>query len=469
MRVLRIPSFNFLAVCMDYFGDDRGHTRSNPSGSADYFNARGSGGASSSLLPYASGAVLCTSAERCVAGLSQQGSSAVLSATRPSAERHALRHRVVETLEDVFARLPARLVVGGSFAKGTDLPNDASDVDVVLLWEEFDDARYEELFSIVEDLLSGLDSGDYVVTNLGRVQDDGDDGYLSSGSRNEVNIEPWRLSGRGRASTTRHTWHISGAMEFVRPYCGDTDKCNCDILIGGDFPDGDVVEMLLSATPSQRSLWGPSLVERHVALLADQSSVVKDAILLAKWWKHQVVLPSVSSVRLSSFLLVLLTLNVARHSEHAVESEGAYNLFCQVLRAITQWKTLRVVWSWAELLDSGRLELRDECPLVLDIVNPTNNVARTVKSWAHVSSIAGMTLDLLSSQASRAPSNILVHDDWNGEESRQDSDSDICLERSPWEGFEDIITEDNCHMFGLNDYVFDKYGGMMGFSSWFGD
>lgn len=40
---------------------------------------------------------------------------------------------------------------------------------------------------------------------------------------------------------------------------------------------------------------------------------------------------------------------------------------------------------------------------------------------------------------------------------------------APWAGYEDVITEDNCHYFGINDYIFDKYGGMMGFTNWFGD
>jgi hypothetical protein len=36
-----------------------------------------------------------------------------------------------------------------------------------------------------------------------------------------------------------------------------------------------------------------------------------------------------------------------------------------------------------------------------------------------------------------------------------------------WDGNEHLVTALNCEQFGLNDYLYDKYGGMMGIDSWF--
>ena len=45
------------------------------------------------------------------------------------------------------------------------------------------------------------------------------------------------------------------------------------------------------------------------------------------------------------------------------------------------------------------------------------------------------------------------------------SDSD--LPKQTWEGNEHLVNIDNCEQYGLNDYLYEKYGGMMGLSSWF--
>ncbi len=37
----------------------------------------------------------------------------------------------------------------------------------------------------------------------------------------------------------------------------------------------------------------------------------------------------------------------------------------------------------------------------------------------------------------------------------------------PWRGFEDFVNIYNCEAFGLNEYVYEKYGDAMGFSAWF--
>ncbi len=71
-----------------------------------------------------------------------------------------------------------------------------------------------------------------------------------------------------------------------------------------------------------------------------------------------------------------------------------------------------------------------------------------------------------------------------------DCDSDEHLKGAPWEGHEDEVNEDNCDEFGqlssschfieivnktgfcfgawgLSDYIYDEYGGMMGSSQWY--
>jgi hypothetical protein len=41
--------------------------------------------------------------------------------------------------------------------------------------------------------------------------------------------------------------------------------------------------------------------------------------------------------------------------------------------------------------------------------------------------------------------------------------------RRHWVGNESVINIANCEEYGMNDYVYEKYGGMMGIDSWFGD
>ena len=38
-----------------------------------------------------------------------------------------------------------------------------------------------------------------------------------------------------------------------------------------------------------------------------------------------------------------------------------------------------------------------------------------------------------------------------------------------WQGNEQLVTRENCEHFGMNDYLFDKYGMAMGLTSWWDD
>lgn len=189
--------------------------------------------------------------------------------------------------------------------------------------------------------------------------------------------------------------------------------------------------------------------------------------MLLKWWNHQVVMTCDTTMRFKSFLLELLVLYAI--GEVGEGEPEAYDLFRHVLRLIVGWRHLRVTWSWGNLFDSGELRIRNQCPMVLDPENPTNNVARTMQKWAEGADIAERTLHVLSSPPG-TQAGILVARPWKAIPSEEDDDElSPQPRRPPWEGFEDFITEDNCEMFGLNDYVFEKYGGMMGFSSWYGE
>lgn len=47
------------------------------------------------------------------------------------------------------------------------------------------------------------------------------------------------------------------------------------------------------------------------------------------------------------------------------------------------------------------------------------------------------------------------------------SDTTTDSARKHWYGNEHLVNEMNCEDYGLNDYCYDKYGGMMGFDAWF--
>ncbi|CAE8598190.1 unnamed protein product [Polarella glacialis] len=277
------------------------------------------------------------------------------------------------------------------------------------------------------------------------------------------------MSGQGRARIQKHTWHVTGRMEFVRPYQGPLDSCRFDVLVGRSLPETGIVELLVGLSPRERSALGPSLVERHVALMKDQPSSVKNAARLVKWWKYQVFQVHDGTGRLSSFLIELLTLHAAQICDR--DHPSVFELFEKILYLLTQWETLRIVWSWGSLLESGRLGIRDLSPLILDPENPTSNVARTVSCWSALAFVASETLALLTSPDSRTftlqPE--VCSRSWEDLNADKDLDHGFSDSRAPWKGFEDVITEDNCHMFGINEYIYDKYGGMMGFSNWFGD
>ncbi len=50
------------------------------------------------------------------------------------------------------------------------------------------------------------------------------------------------------------------------------------------------------------------------------------------------------------------------------------------------------------------------------------------------------------------------------DDSDYDLDENLSLWGMLWDGHEEEMNEDNCEDFGLNDYLYKKYGGMMGLS-----
>jgi len=132
----------------------------------------------------------------------------------------------------------------------------------------------------------------------------------------------------------------------------------------------ETVQALGQLGPQSRKPFEPSFVRERTQFVAKQPGHVKVTIRLLKWWREQQTW-SCALTRPSDMILELVAIYAAQQCGKTSQSQMIAN--CMALLA--RFDQLRVVWSnfydksdaWAPLLMQK--------PLLMDPVNPFNNVA----------------------------------------------------------------------------------------------
>jgi len=179
---------------------------------------------------------------------------------------------------------------------------------------------------------------------------------------------------------------------------------------------------LLVSSPQQRALWGASLVERQVAWMRAQPKEVRGAVRILKQWRANMnsklrKLSRCTSMLLKdaiprSYLLEVVVASVNSGMCNTTDGElRIRTLIVETCQWLSRWQDLRIVWSFGDLLKSNVLGFSEELPLVLDPVNPTNNLARTVKSWKLLGEAAHSLVTLILP---------LCHCGWTGDGWKQE-------------------------------------------------
>jgi len=132
----------------------------------------------------------------------------------------------------------------------------------------------------------------------------------------------------------------------------------------------ETVQALGRLGPQSRKPYAPSFVKERTQFVAKQPGHVKVTIRLLKWWRDQQSW-SCALTRPSDAILELVAIYVAQQSGKTAQAQMIANCM-SVLARFTQ---LRVVWSNFYDKSDAWAPLMLQKPLLMDPVNPFNNVA----------------------------------------------------------------------------------------------
>ena len=241
--------------------------------------------------------------------------------------------------------------LAGSLAKGTAVC-ETSDLDVVVLFSDFEPKAYDRYLDRLLPALKQLDFQE------------------------------------GQSAPTK------GQQDSVYHYTFALRSVSVDILVGGELPEDhpNCLSLLNEPNLAIRRAWRPSCTPnavRFICDLADKQAYFRTTVRLAKYWRNNHVAkgqaPELSSTLLE--LLVAHALLVAESRSVPLHSiPAAFSAFLRVIK--DEGSTLRATWG----VHSDRIDM----PLLLaGPHDPTNNVAHTVKDWKELSKCAQRTLELL--------------------------------------------------------------------------
>ena len=241
--------------------------------------------------------------------------------------------------------------LAGSLAKGTAVC-ETSDLDVVVLFSDFDPKEYERYLDRLPPALKELEF------------QEGQNAPIKS-SQDSVH-------------------HYTFTLRLVR----------VDILVGGELPKDhpNCLSLLNEPSLAIRRAWRPSCTPKAVQFIceqADKQVYFRTTVRLAKYWRKNHVTKG-EELGLSSTLLELLVAHALLVAERgSVPPHSIPAAFSAFLRLIKdEGSTLRATWG----MDSDRTDT----PLLLaGPHDPTNNVAGAVKDWKELSKCAVRTLELL--------------------------------------------------------------------------
>lgn len=292
----------------------------------------------------------------------------VLASITPTEADAARREDTFNMLQGALAELPGRLVKVGSCAKGTDVPGSESDVDAAFFWHGYHNFDHDYLVRWMElelrdefETIYAINGTEFVITRAA----------LSDPDANRKN----------------NPLHLAGEIRYfdysdLTGMCSVT--CRFDLLVGFACPLQEMKDRIVETPGPMRGQFSACLVEHHIALMRDTAPAVKQAVRLAKWWRQNVLRLTNPDVIVKSFLLELLVLHAAETSRPEVRQPLA--LFKKILTFFVEYQTLKITWSVIRRGNKHR---------VLDPLNPSNNVARTLKDWQAVAKVARLTLSAL--------------------------------------------------------------------------
>ena len=241
--------------------------------------------------------------------------------------------------------------LAGSLAKGTAVC-ETSDLDVVVLFSDFDPKEYERYLDRLPPALKELEFQE------------------------------------GQSAP------IKSQQDSVHHYTFTVRLVSVDILVGGELPKDhpNCLSLLNEPSLAIRRAWRPSCTPKAVQFIceqADKQVYFRTTVRLAKYWRNNHVTKG-QELGLSSTLLELLVAHALLVAEtrsvppHSIPA--AFSAFLRVIK--DEGSTLRATWG----TDSDRT---DKPLLLAGPHDLTNNVAGGVKDWKEWSKCAERTLELL--------------------------------------------------------------------------
>eukprot|EP00928_Gymnodinium_smaydae_P034360 TRINITY_DN24369_c0_g1_i1.p1 TRINITY_DN24369_c0_g1~~TRINITY_DN24369_c0_g1_i1.p1 ORF type:complete len:346 (+),score=25.11 TRINITY_DN24369_c0_g1_i1:67-1104(+) len=267
---------------------------------------------------------------------------------RPDEATSEIRLAVVWRLTDELQRISAdiQVVLGGSVAKGTDMPGSSSDIDIVA---RFPHSSYSSRQAAIDKIKLRFQALPEITTLSQRSV------YLPSTGL---------VDARQQSSADAQTF------------------CNGDYLHGifvHRLGQGVAFDLLVTTDRVATPISSPhdfciSLLVVHANWIASLPDWVKDSIRILKWWVTSTFsIECPERPRPKSFLLELLTCYALDTSSSAVE------LFKSTLWCIVQ-------------------QSRAFCPVLVDPYNASNNVAKSLSTagWHALGSSAEKMLQFLN-------------------------------------------------------------------------
>ena len=245
-----------------------------------------------------------------------------------------------------------RVVVAGSFAKGTAVESEALDLDLVCLFAGF----------------VPLQSGDYIWA-------------IEQALRRHLRCGLQMSTTRGRDFAGN-----SRVLKF------SLNGVKIDLLPGGIIGcDVEWPQCLIEDDPSARELWASSFSHKAVEFVSKmlrREPLSQSVIIVAKAWRDSLIIPKAKlDVLPLSTLIELIVIHVLQQAPRRSVRAG----FVAFLDALVNYKRLQVIWvnadwfSVNEILPAIRAA---QPPTVLDPADPTNNLARMVGDWTIVADLA---------------------------------------------------------------------------------
>jgi hypothetical protein len=194
------------------------------------------------------------------------------------------------------------------------------------------------------------------------------------------------------------TYRTKWSLQFkVRASGGlvDVDLLPCQLVKNNPFTNKSDYNVTISSAMARLQAGFISAVVPE-----NQKDRFNSVVRALKVWRDELFARDCFQADLKpiSYLLELITLKAYQE----VKSETPRALFLQAMTMIAQYRTLRIFWTKENFPAGGIYPLKSidqyqdsRPPLILDPVNPHNNIAESFKEWEILSAYAAETLESL--------------------------------------------------------------------------